>query len=79
MANRSENRGIDPKDWIQKPNFGLTSKPKTGKKLKNPETGKQLTAKEKVRFNIGKEDFGFNDEQSVLYACGIKTAKELLI
>lgn len=77
MANRSENRGVDPKEWLLKPNFGLTSKTKT-KKLKNPETGKQLTAKEKVRFNIGKEDFGFDDEQAVLYACGVKTAKELM-
>lgn len=76
MTNRSENRGIDPNDWILKPNFGL--KAKTAIRLKNPETGKPLNAKEKVRFTIGKEDFGFNEEQAVLYACGIKTAKELL-
>lgn len=76
MANRSENRGKNPRSWILKPNFNLTSKPKTAR-LKNPETGKPLTAREKTRYETAKE-MGLNEEQAIQFACGLKTGKELL-
>ena len=77
LANRSENRGQHPKTWLLKPDFGLKQKVRAIK-LKNPETGKPLSAKERVRFAIAKEEMGIDDEQAVLFACGLKTAKELM-
>ncbi len=67
LANRSENRGKDPKTWLTLLDFGLKPKVKSTK-LKNPQTNKPLTAKQKVRYETAL-DFGKSDEQALEYAC----------
>lgn len=67
LANRSEHRGKDPKNWLTKTDFGLKPKIKT-KTLKNPKTKKPLNAREKIRYEVA-IDMAMSESEALAFAC----------